>query len=67
MVEMEIGAGYELKSIVCQNGDRDIDAYGFHYVGSPRGKLIEGGDWVKAVSKMRTIDWAGKELDEEWA
>lgn len=56
MCDMEIGAGYEIKAIVCKTeSGENIPAYGFHYKETPHGERIESGDWAEeSLSSFRT-------------
>lgn len=47
--QMEKNAGYEIRNILVQKGPVVTRVQAWHYIGKPRGKLIESGDWLKAV------------------
>lgn len=54
MVEMEVGAGYELRSIEVfdPNEDTDIQVFGFHYLRDVSDRIrIPHGDWRKATRR----------------
>lgn len=68
MVRMEVGAGYELRTVACVTADgKKTGAYGFHYLGTPRGRQIEGGDWSAAVAKPSVWEFdEGEDEEDEW-
>lgn len=50
VVQMEINAGYELRSITITHPDgTKMQCLTFHYLRKPGGPRIEDGDWAKAV------------------
>lgn len=47
MHRMERGAGYELRPAeVTLPGGESVNAFAWHYLHPPRGKLIRSGDWL---------------------
>lgn len=50
--QMEQGAGYEIRNILVQKGSVVTRVQAWHYIGNPRGKLIESGDWLKAAKEL---------------
>lgn len=50
--DMESGAGYSIKGIEAQDSEgNDWNALAWHYDWSPRGQLIESGNWVEDRSR----------------
>lgn len=64
--DMELGAGYEMREIkVTLESGEVIDAYGFHYLRTPRSDLfIPDGDWQRAVHEEEMPD---DDDSDEWS
>lgn len=50
-VNMETHAGYVLQEIEVLTDDGVQESFGFHYRGTPRGALIQSGDWAKEYAE----------------
>jgi gamma-glutamylcyclotransferase (GGCT)/AIG2-like uncharacterized protein YtfP len=54
---MERGAGYDLWDVVATDPEgEEIKCSAWHYMGTPRGKLIPSGDWLTAHDSL----WADR-------
>lgn len=48
VVRMEIGAGYELRTVAVSTDEGEVKCQAFHYIRRPGGPQIPSGDWSTA-------------------